>query len=65
MKREIKLRTPWLTRKEVTAYTHLSLSYLRQLRAEGRGPKAVRLGRGLKFHRADVDRWLAQFKEVV
>lgn len=48
-----------LTMDDLAARTQTSKSTLYSLRSQGRGPRGFRIGRGLRFHPSDVDRWLA------
>ena len=50
--------SPLLNVQEACQYCCISPRHLRDLRAEGTGPKAVRLGRRLLFRRADLDHWI-------
>jgi len=48
-----------LTLDEVCDIARITKSGYRHLRAIGRAPRAVRMGRRLYFDRADIDSWLA------
>jgi excisionase family DNA binding protein len=50
--------SPLLNVQEACQYCCISPRHLRDLRAEGTGPKAVRLGRRLLFRREDLDHWI-------
>jgi excisionase family DNA binding protein len=43
---------------DAAQYVGLSRAYLRQARAQGRGPAFVRLGRAVRYLTADLDAWL-------
>ncbi len=47
-----------LTRPQVAAYLQVPVATIHQWRYRGEGPKAARVGRHLRFRRADVDAWL-------
>jgi excisionase family DNA binding protein len=56
-----------MTVEEVAAYLRLSPGTLYNLRYQGRGPKAVRLGNGsnahLRFRRSDIEAWVEQHSD--
>jgi excisionase family DNA binding protein len=52
-----------MTIDEVAEYTRLSKSTLYKLGSQGRGPKAARLGKHLRFRRSDVEAWIAANSE--
>ena len=47
-----------LTIREVGAYLGIPVPTLYQWRYVGKGPKAAKLGRHLRYRRADVEAWL-------
>lgn len=47
-----------LSAEQAAEYLHLTTRSLRRMRAEGRGPRAVKLGGRLLFRRADLQSWL-------
>jgi excisionase family DNA binding protein len=49
-----------LTLAEVAAELRVPVETLRKWRAQGTGPRAAKIGRHLRYRRAEVDRWLAQ-----
>jgi excisionase family DNA binding protein len=49
-----------LTIKEAGAYLKVSVETLRKWRAQGRGPKAVKLGRHLRYRPEDIDQWIKE-----
>jgi excisionase family DNA binding protein len=49
-----------LTLAEVAAELRVPLETLRKWRAKGAGPRAAKVGRHLRYRRAEVDRWLAE-----
>lgn len=51
-----------LTIKEAASYLTVPEETLRKWRAQGRGPQAIKLGRHLRYDRADLDRWIAEQK---
>jgi excisionase family DNA binding protein len=52
-----------LTLADLAEETGLGLSTLERLRARGELPPAAKIGRSLRFKRADVERWLASRTE--
>lgn len=51
--------TPLLTVAEVAAYLQLPVATLYAWRHRGEGPLGFRVGRYVRYRRADVDRWIA------
>lgn len=49
-----------LSTEELADYLGVTVATLYEWRTKGKGPRAVRVGRNLKFRPADVDRWLDQ-----
>lgn len=49
-----------MTREEVSALLRRSPATLSWWRTKGRGPKSVRLGRGVVYRRSDVLAWIAE-----
>ena len=49
-----------LTIAEAAAYLRLPVETLRKWRAAGTGPRAAKVGKHLRYRRAEVDRWLAE-----
>ncbi len=47
-----------LTISEAAAYLKIPVETLRKWRAQGRGPKAIKLGRHLRYRQDDVDQWI-------
>ncbi|WP_082976153.1 AlpA family transcriptional regulator [Mycobacterium sp. 1165196.3] len=47
-----------LTTAEVSAITKIPAGTLRYFRYAGTGPQSFRLGRQVKYRRADVEKWL-------
>lgn len=50
---------PTWTVQEVSAYLRVPVATLYQWRWKGYGPPAARVGKGLRYLRADVEGWLA------
>lgn len=48
----------WLTPLEVTAELKIPLATLYAWRSRGQGPRAVRVGRHIRYRRSDVADWL-------
>jgi excisionase family DNA binding protein len=49
-----------LTLAEVAAELRVPAETLRKWRAQGTGPRAAKVGRHLRYRRAELDRWLAE-----
>lgn len=49
-----------LTPEELSDVLRIPVQTLYQWRTRGKGPAAVRVGRHLRYRRADVDLWLEQ-----
>ena len=55
--------TELLTTRELAGYLRLAITTLEHWRLDGRGPAFQRMGRQVRYQRADVDRWLAEMNE--
>ena len=55
--------TELLTTREAAGYLRLAVTTLEHWRLEGRGPVFQKMGRQVRYRRADVDRWLAEMNE--
>jgi excisionase family DNA binding protein len=53
----------YLTEAEVAELLKVSVGTLRRWRREGTGPPSLRLGRGVRYRRRDVDRWAERQRE--
>ncbi len=51
-------RPALMTEQEAGAFLGLSQSTLEKLRRRGRGPKARRIGRLIRYLRTDIEDWL-------
>lgn len=49
---------PLLTMQDLAAELQVPIGTIYQWRHRGEGPPGLRVGRGVRFRRADVDRWL-------
>ncbi len=49
-----------LTIGEVAAYLDVPVETLRKWRAQRQGPKAIKLGRHLRYRPEDVDQWVTE-----
>lgn len=49
---------------EVAAYLRTPRATLYKLRSQGRGPRASRVGRELRFRLTDVDAWLDDLADL-
>jgi excisionase family DNA binding protein len=47
-----------MTIDQVADYTQLPKFTLYKMRSEGRGPRAARLGKHLRYRKSDVDAWI-------
>jgi excisionase family DNA binding protein len=54
---------PILTTRELADYLGLNVQAIYDLRADGRGPSGVRVGRELRYRVSDVRRWLDSLHE--
>ena len=55
--------TELLTTCEAAGYLRLAITTLEHWRLEGRGPAFCKIGRQVRYRRAEVDRWLAEMNE--
>jgi excisionase family DNA binding protein len=53
----------YLTEADVAELLKVSAGTLRRWRREGTGPPWLRLGRGVRYLRRDVDRWAEDQRE--
>ena len=53
----------YLTEADVAELLKVSVGTLRRWRREGTGPPSLRLGRGVRYLRAEVDRWAKRQRE--
>jgi excisionase family DNA binding protein len=56
----ITSRQPLASAKEVSAHLGVPITTLYTWRSRGKGPKATRVGRHLRYRWADIDAWLAE-----
>jgi excisionase family DNA binding protein len=56
--------TQLMTLDEVARVLQLPVKTLRNWRADGRGPRAFRVGRHVRFHPSDVEEWVAAQREL-
>lgn len=49
---------PLADARDVSAFTKVSLPTLARYRADGTGPKFIRIGRSVRYRREDVLAWL-------
>ena len=54
---------PILTTRELADYLGVNVQAIYDLRADGRGPSGVRVGRELRYRVSDVRRWLDSLHE--
>lgn len=55
----ISMLPEFLTSKEVAKLLRMTTGRLEHARIEGKGPPYYRLGRAIRYDRADLDRWIA------
>ena len=55
--------TELLTTREAASYLRLAITTLEHWRLEGRGPAFCKIGRQVRYRRADVDQWLTEMNE--
>ncbi|WP_419702858.1 helix-turn-helix transcriptional regulator [Promicromonospora sp. NFX87] len=53
---------PVLTMSELAATLRVSTQAIYDLRRTGRGPRAIRVGKELRFRRSEVEAWLVQME---
>jgi excisionase family DNA binding protein len=51
---------PLLTTEEVASLLQIPVATVKAWRAHGKGPRGHRVGRHIRYFRADVDAWLEQ-----
>ncbi len=49
----------WSTSEELAAWLKVSVSTVRDWRLQGRGPVGRKVGRHVRYRRADVEEWIA------
>ena len=54
---------PMLTTSELAEYLGVHVQAIYDLRADGRGPAGIRVGRELRYRISDVKRWLDRLHE--
>jgi excisionase family DNA binding protein len=52
-----------LTYKQAADYLTIPEETLRKWRAQGRGPRSIKLGRHVRYDKADLDAWVEQRKQ--
>ncbi len=58
------LTNPWQTPEELAEELRIPVGTIYQWRYRGVGPLGHRIGRHVRYHRADVDRWLAEQRDT-
>ena len=51
---------PMLTPQELAAFLAVPVATVYRWNSEGTGPRRVRVGKHVRFRRADVDAWIEQ-----
>ncbi|MGC5172725.1 helix-turn-helix domain-containing protein [Micromonospora sp. DT81.3] len=54
---------PMLTTSELAEYLGVHVQAIYDLRADGRGPAGIRVGRELRYRISDVKKWLNRLHE--
>lgn len=54
-----------MTPAELSAYLQKPIATLHAWRSRGEGPQALKVGKNLRYRRADVEQWLAESCSVV
>jgi excisionase family DNA binding protein len=54
----------YMTAEEIAAEFQIPLRTLYRWRGEGIGPRAIRVGRHLRYARDEVDRWATQLADA-
>jgi predicted DNA-binding transcriptional regulator AlpA len=54
-----RLHAEVMTRQQTAKYCGISVSKLDHDKAEGTGPSFIKIGRSVRYRRADVEAWLA------
>lgn len=49
-----------LTINELAEYLRVPVDTLRKWRVQGKGPRGARVGKHVRYRRAEVERWLTQ-----
>ena len=55
--------TPLRTAQDVADYLQIPITTLYQWRTKGTGPRAVKVGRHIRFRQEDVDAWCEQHSD--
>jgi excisionase family DNA binding protein len=55
---------PLLTLDEVSAYIGIPKNTLYRWRVDGKGPRAIKYGKHLRYRRAEVESWLDAHTDV-
>lgn len=56
---ESTLPSQWLTAKQLAIYLSVSAETLKYWRAHARGPRYHKIGRRVRYAKADIDSWVA------
>ncbi len=48
------------TISETSAYLRIPVETLRRWRTQGTGPRAAKVGKHLRYRKAEIDRWLEE-----
>jgi excisionase family DNA binding protein len=54
--------SPLVTIEEAAAQLQIPIETLRKWRAQGRGPQSMKLGRHVRYDKADLDQWINEQK---
>lgn len=61
---EDRERSEWLSGADLAAWLGVSRRTVEEWRYHGRGPVGHRVGRFVRYRRADVERWLAENRDA-
>lgn len=53
-----------ISNQDLAAYLAVSVETVRWLRKQHRGPRAIKVGRSVRYRESDVQLWLAERTEV-
>ncbi|WP_262406251.1 AlpA family transcriptional regulator [Protaetiibacter sp. SSC-01] len=56
---------PLMTVEDLSAYLVIPVATLYKWRTLGEGPRGIRIGRHIRYHRSEVQAWLAARAEAV
>ena len=63
IKRQTCVDPEYLTTPQAAQYLNLSTQHLEIMRHQGEGPRFLKLPRLVRYRRADLDAWMAQYAQ--